>query len=340
MKFCFSFNRLLSVLTILALLAFLLGVDSKESFAQKTQPPTGITKAPSPTPAETPTPPAPADDNDVYFDEEGNSFPSKGFEFLSSQSIRQNAVYSKCPRLGFSIVVSFPTSTGNEAVDKLILDDFSQRFATKKADNVKALKELECPAPKPATPAAGEEELEEEDEELEADSIINFQAFAPGPGFLSVIYQDFDSPIFAAHPSTSFFSQTYLIGQGRVMNIKDLFPDPAKSAPLLWAYLAPKWCEQSHALGNEADSIPNFYTNGENDLTSCQAAKLSQVPARLKKADLALADLGNPVFTPEGAFLNLGAYDGWSYADGPASLEIPKAELLKMGANPAIWGGR
>jgi hypothetical protein len=35
--------------------------------------------------------------------------------------------------------------------------------------------------------------------------------------------------------------------------------------------------------------------------------------------------------------LILGPYDGWSYADGPSDLEIPKDELLKMGANPAIW---
>jgi hypothetical protein len=50
-----------------------------------------------------------------------------------------------------------------------------------------------------------------------------------------------------------------------------------------------------------------------------------------------LKALGNAYLTNEGLALRLGAYDGWSYADGPSLLVIDKAELVKLGADPALW---
>jgi hypothetical protein len=28
---------------------------------------------------------------------------------------------------------------------------------------------------------------------------------------------------------------------------------------------------------------------------------------------------------------------GWAHADGPVTLDIPKSELLDMGADPTVW---
>ncbi|MDR2142185.1 MAG: DUF4163 domain-containing protein [Deltaproteobacteria bacterium] len=242
-------------------------------------------------------------------DEAGNTYPTNGFDFLSAEVIAQDATLLKCPHFRLEIQVSYPSLTGDDKVDTLIRDNFTETFLEKKAEAVETLAKFECP----------KSSKDPEIYEIE----VSFRAYSPSPGYLSVLYESFDGRVRLAHPSTDYHSSTYLIGQGREMTIKDLFADPKKSLPLFWAYIAPKWREVK-----KKDTNPFFYGEFPEE---------APLPQRLEVADVALEALGNPVFTPDGLFLRLAADDGWSHADGPTTLIVPKEELLKMGANPKIW---
>jgi hypothetical protein len=36
--------------------------------------------------------------------------------------------------------------------------------------------------------------------------------------------------------------------------------------------------------------------------------------------------------------MNFAPHDGWGWDDGPRTFAIPKADLIEIGANAAIWG--
>jgi hypothetical protein len=216
-----------------------------------------------------------------------------------------------CPTQGYDISLSYPTGIGDEDLDEMNRDRFWEIFLEERDV---AIENSQCPAdPKEAAPGRSEFKL-------------TFKADAPSPGYLSVLYEEFSFPAGAAHPNTELYSATYIIAEGRTMDLVDLFPDVKKSTPLFWAYLGPKWC----AL--KKGTVPSFYGSGE-----CPANGVPTLPEAYKGDDLILPDLGNPVLTPQGLTLNLGAYEAWSHADGPQTLTIPLAELVKIGADPKIW---
>ncbi|MDR1085167.1 MAG: hypothetical protein LBP22_10015 [Deltaproteobacteria bacterium] len=255
-------------------------------------------------------------------DELGNVLPTSVYPLLSAETVNERIVLAKCPYYTLSLKSSYPDLTGDQKVDELIKMKFRQSINDRKALMLEDFGSGECPA-----------DAEADDDRGQSEQTTSFTAYGPSNRYLSVVYQTFEYASGAAHPDTSYQTETYLVGQGRVMTIFDLFQDPQKSIPQFWDYVGPKWC----AYNKDYSALPSYYSSAGINLKCPAGGQAPPLPDVLKNADPSLAALGNPVFTAEGLTLVLGPYEGWSYADGPSSLNVPKDVLLKIGASPAIW---
>ncbi|MDR1870891.1 MAG: DUF4163 domain-containing protein [Deltaproteobacteria bacterium] len=246
-------------------------------------------------------------------DELGNTFPSKGFGYLSAETIQQNTVYEGCATAGFSFRQSYPALTGDRKVDTLIRNAALTRYYRQKYHDADTAAPDKCPADSYSSNVTTEE-------------YETFKAFSPSPGYLSVLYDNYTFYAGAAHGYQYYHAETYLIGHGRAMTLTDLFPDLKKSLPLLWKKLSLLWC------GKQIGQLPSFY--GE---ASCPANGQTPLPNRLRKPDLTLDDLGHPVLTPQGLAFHLGSDECFSHGDGDQNVLIPKESLLTLGVRPGIW---
>jgi len=151
-----------------------------------------------------------------------------------------------------------------------------------------------------------------------------FAAHSPSPGFLSILFTEF-SDTGGAHPNTEYRVMNFK-PDGRPLTLEDMFPDPAKSVPLYWDYVYAKWCAKHpykypthyaamQDCGSDSPDNPNIYEGAKT-----------------------LDDLGRLVFSPLGATIVLGPYESGAYATGTITLDLPRRDLVKMGADPAIWG--
>ncbi|MDR1041048.1 MAG: hypothetical protein LBR80_12975 [Deltaproteobacteria bacterium] len=152
-------------------------------------------------------------------------------------------------------------------------------------------------------------------------SVGSLPAELPGKAY-SVLWRR-DSNTGGAHPVFDYVSQT-LKADGTELLASDLFPDPAKSLPLLWKRIFADTC----AKGN--GTAASYYGSPE---CGSQAPPLPEalVPGAT------LDGLGHALLTTQGLILNLDPYEGWSWADGEMAVEIPTADLIAMGADPKLW---
>ena len=156
-----------------------------------------------------------------------------------------------------------------------------------------------------------------------------FAAHSPAPGYVSILFTDF-SYTGGAHPNTEYRVMNFKPDGGPVklkkMELKDLFPDPDKSVPLYWEYVYGKWCdEHSYKFPAHYSTMQDCGVDSPDNPNIYEGAKT-------------LDDLGRLVFSPFGATIVLGPYESGSYATGTIMLDLPKEDLIKMGADPAIWG--
>ncbi|MDR1110491.1 MAG: hypothetical protein LBP92_07325 [Deltaproteobacteria bacterium] len=237
----------------------------------------------------------------------GAELPNLGFSTL-----RGTFPDPKCPALKNEVGVTFPVGIDSPGLDKRLAEQAKAKF-----DELSSLEAGSCPGPgeTPPNPVT--------------DVKVTFTATSPSRNYLSLLDTVFESSPMAAHPSTTTSATTYNLQTGQPLKLSDLFADPAKSMPKLWAQMAAGFCED---YGHE--TLPYFYGLPEDQ--GC-ASKDIPLPDALKGADIPFSALGSAVLTTDGLQIILDAGDAWSYADGPAELVIPKDDLVKMGAKMETW---
>ncbi|MDR1314431.1 MAG: hypothetical protein LBQ12_12260 [Deltaproteobacteria bacterium] len=114
-----------------------------------------------------------------------------------------------------------------------------------------------------------------------------------------------------------------LFADGREIAVSDLFMNQARSLPLFWERIARDSC-----VGH--DTVPYLYGGG-------QCGTSLPLPDPLKPGGETLDSLGGAVLTPLGLTINLDPYMAWSFGEGPFTLDIPKNDLIAMGASPGLW---
>jgi hypothetical protein len=215
--------------------------------------------------------------------------------------------HSLCPaRRALVISVRYPKDTGNAKVDGF--------FAGYAGDFARGAKE------DPPDLLTGEGFCE-----FEGDFYANldFQAHRPTPATLGVLlvantYQG------GAHESLDYRALNFDLATGRELQVQDLFPSPARGIAGLFLFASSELCRAQ----NGHDAAWNVLGG------DCRNP--GQPPQGLLSQRGPLGGLGNLVLTRDGAELNFGPYDLWSWSQGPFVLKVPKGELLGMGARD-LW---
>jgi hypothetical protein len=162
------------------------------------------------------------------------------------------------------------------------------------------------------------------DAEMESETRWTSSPYKASGKALSVLYVMYSMAAGAAHPNMTYASQN-LLADGTEITLGRLFPDAAKSLPLLWKTVFEGYCK----LGQ--DTAPSIYGSGE-----CKAGP-GDLPDPLKDPAGTLDAAGHMVLTSKGLTVNLDAYEAYFHAFGPQSLDIPKDALTAMGADPSLW---
>jgi hypothetical protein len=116
-----------------------------------------------------------------------------------------------------------------------------------------------------------------------------------------------------------------LSADGEELTAEDLFPDPAKSLPLLWEAIWQGTCTEELGTG------PGYYGS-----PACPAGAAPALPDSLAP-EATLDDMGHAVLTSLGLVISLGPDDGLPEDVESIRLDISKASLLEMGADPELW---
>ncbi len=153
-----------------------------------------------------------------------------------------------------------------------------------------------------------------------------FSLYSPSADFISLLFQEY-SFTGGAHGNINYENMNFNLRTGQRLTLTDFFPDPDRSVPLYWAYVYEQWCRQSEYKypPHYQDLQPCGREDGPGETNNFAGART-------------IDDLGRLILTPTGASLILEPYESGSYASGTAVVDLPRAELLRMGASPAIWG--
>lgn len=152
-----------------------------------------------------------------------------------------------------------------------------------------------------------------------------FSVYQSSPDYISILFEE-SGFTGGAHTNTVFTVLNYNLKNGRQLTLAEVFPDQKRSLPLYWDYVYAKWCAEN------GYKFPLHY----NSVEDCAAGIDPDNPNTYQGADN-LDDLGRLVFSAKGATLVLGPYESGSYANGTRTLDLPLAELLKIGASPTLW---
>ena len=245
------------------------------------------------------------------FDDEGNRLPDKAaFPNLQTKARQSKETSPDCRTNIISIVFHYPQGTG--------LADLDKKLETMAAEDVnrliKSTKDGFCAKDDCSSLSCGKWEAER-----------RYAVYSPSAGYLSILFSDFLS-FGGAHPNREYRVLNY--GKdGTPLTLQDVFADPDKSAPLYWEYVYSRWCAEN------GYKFPLHYSM----MQPCEKEDDPENPSSYKGTKT-IEDLGRLVFTPNGASLLLGPYESGSNATGTVVLDLPKDELIKMGASKAIWG--
>jgi hypothetical protein len=235
---------------------------------------------------------------------------------LTPKSNEKSFPSPQCPdKASVKYLINYPGGTGS-ALSDLILENHAQFILGNYLDGLRDFLGLDW-----GCQLGG-------DQKVDLTHKTDYQALRPSAGYLSVLFSEF-SDQGGANPNLVFTAINFK-PEGLLLSLEDLFSDSEKSLPKFWDYLYEKSCASSGK-----DVLPNFY--GDN--IACKQAKVPDGTSFIVNVD-SVASLGNLVFSNLGATINLNAYQAFDGASGPYKLDIPKEDLIAMGANPAIWGSK
>jgi hypothetical protein len=120
------------------------------------------------------------------------------------------------------------------------------------------------------------------------------------------------------------FETVNFFADGLPVSLRRLFPDPQRSLPMLWSAIFTGFCR-------DHDTAPSFYGD-----PPCGGG-IPPLPAPLRNLSSNLDSVGHMLLTSMGLSVIMGPYEGYSFAEGSQYVDIPKDELLSMGASPAAW---
>lgn len=137
---------------------------------------------------------------------------------------------------------------------------------------------------------------------------VTYDFFRPSGRYVSLLFHR-EEYTGGAHGNRHWTALSYDLTNARPLTLKDIFPDETAVNTKLLPLVA---AEVQAQKDPEADKV-----------------KADPESMDLKPARMAL--------TPEGLRVVYSPYEMGSYAEGAFMVDIPKAELLKMGANAALW---
>ncbi|MDR1110490.1 MAG: hypothetical protein LBP92_07320 [Deltaproteobacteria bacterium] len=255
------------------------------------------------------TRPAPAEMDGLYglTPTIGPELPNLGFVTL-----RGTFPDPQCPALSNSVGLAYPIGIGARELERALGAEARASFS-ELAGNENGF----CPEPGEEFPSSRTSETR-----------VSFTARAPGRNHLSILTTTYAFGIGAAHGGSFSEAVTYDLRTGERLELWDLFADPAEAVPRLWDYVAKGWCVVS-----PQGTLPSFY---ELPDSKCFSGN-HPLPKALGAARAPFSALGKVILTPEGMTVSLDPYEGWSFADGPSSLDIPRNVLLRLGADRELW---
>lgn len=140
-------------------------------------------------------------------------------------------------------------------------------------------------------------------------TVTTYEVFRPSPEYVSLLFKT-ESYTGGAHGMRNYVGSTYVLASGEEIMLSDIFPD---------------WTAASGQVINSiADGV--------------QAQKAPGTDAVAREADTMDVRMGRIVLTPEGMRVMYDPYELGSYAEGEFMVDIPREELVRMGANTAVWG--
>ncbi|MDL2266946.1 DUF3298 and DUF4163 domain-containing protein [Desulfovibrio sp. OttesenSCG-928-G15] len=133
----------------------------------------------------------------------------------------------------------------------------------------------------------------------------------PSPAFVSVVF-DKEEYTGGAHGNRGTFVFSFNKETGKPLALTDVFTDVDKAVSELVPLVA-----KAVQAAKDKDAEP--------------------VAADAKTLDLKMERMA---LTANGLRVYYAPYEVGSYAEGEFTAEIPKEQLVQLGANPAIWGGK
>jgi hypothetical protein len=214
--------------------------------------------------------------------------------------------------------VSFPRETGSPAADARIAALAESWLAEARA---RALQDVSA-SPDPCA------QVREGGEGPGLFMEITYRLFRPSPGILGTLFTDrgYDGGTRAWLGYTAF---TWRLDTGEPLAPADVFPDPGKGRAGLWNLIWAATC----GADPPKETLPRFYGGAP-----CSGKTAPPPPEDFLADAETLEDLGSLVLTEKGALLSIDPSSAWSWAEGPFTLEIARAELESLGADPAFWG--
>jgi hypothetical protein len=237
--------------------------------------------------------------------------PAIGIELpnLGYSTIRGERPINGCPNTVNQINITFPFNTGSADLDKLLYNDAISQF------NKLALNDY-C-NPSDIQPI------------YYNDFRYNFVAKAPSKRYLSLLFSYFEYYAGTAHPSSTTKAIVYDLDTGKAVELSDIFQLPDQAIPKLWEIVVSSWCRL------DKGSLPNYYNLSPQDQTC--GSGLPPIPSSFRAKPTPFSALGKVLLTREGMTIVIDAYEGWSYADGEQRIDIPKADLISLGAYRIFW---
>jgi hypothetical protein len=235
-----------------------------------------------------------------------------GLSNIGFTTLRGLVPDGKCQGFFNQVGVTYPFGTGSAALDKILANGAKADF-----DGYMKSQMESCPESVDTTDTPTAQRRK------------TFRVTAAGKKYLSVLFTAFEDIPFAAHPDSSYTSAVYDLGTGKTIELADIFDDPKKAMPELWAYVAKGWCDQGHG------SLPSYYEVADADNTC--GPKVPPLPEKFKADPVTFSALGAVTLTQKGLVINIAALDAWSRADGAGTLEVPVDFLVGLGAKKDTW---
>ncbi|MDR1312610.1 MAG: hypothetical protein LBQ12_02695 [Deltaproteobacteria bacterium] len=232
----------------------------------------------------------------------------------SAETAKRRTASPSCSRSHYDYSVSFPRSMdGGGPVDKAVAALASDFMVQAREDaGVFMSFTREC----------GEDSPEAS---LASYFRVTSSPYAVSGSSYSVLFSV--STMMAGSRGSKGYYAANLSADGTEITLGRLFPDPGGSLTALWESVYGGFCRGHAKTPIIFDSLP-CVPPGE---------PAPPAPDSFVSPGEPLDGTGHALLTSLGLSLHLGDYESYSREEGVQYLDIPKADLLAMGADPAIW---